>query len=267
MIFLEPETAVFLARKLYRWFVYYVIDANTEQNVIQPLATLLQQNNFDMVPVLRTLLSSQHFFDAMSMGCVIKSPVEFVVGAARQLQIVFPTSSNIVAQYGMWDWLVDRASVQQQQLGDPPNVAGWPAYWQTPQYYEMWINAVTLPRRNQYTDQLVSQNGYTRYINGTAYTIKTDVLALVQALPAATAADANLLIAELARLLLPISLTANQLAYLNDILLPGLPDFEWTVEWQDYLGAPTNMAKKTAVETKLRALLRALLGLAEYHLS
>lgn len=267
MIFNEPETPVFLVRKLYRWFVYYLIDAQVERDIIQPLATQLKQNGYNLGPVLRTLLGSEHFFDVLNIGCVIKSPVEMVVAAARQLPITFPPASNVLAQYGVWDWLVGRASVQQQQLGDPPNVAGWAAYWQTPQYYEMWINAVTMPRRNQFTDQIIGQSGYTAYYTGGNFNIKIDLVAWAQALPATTASDCNLLIAELAKLLLPIPLTANQLAFLNDTLLPGLPDFEWTVEWQDFLAAPTNAAKRTAVESKLRALVRQLMGQAEYHLS
>ncbi|MDF7809851.1 DUF1800 domain-containing protein [Hymenobacter sp. YC55] len=263
LIFAQQETAKFLCRKLYRWFVYYVIDATTEAEVIEPLARLLVANNYNVAPVLRTLLSSEHFYDAVNMGCVIKSPLDFTVGTCRQLQMVFPAASNLVAQYGMWDYLNSSTNVQQQYLGDPPNVAGWPAYWQTPQYYEMWINAVTLPRRNQLTDLFISTNGYSR--NGA--NIKINVIDLVLSLPPATAADPNLLIAELAQLLLPITLTANQLTYLNDTLLPGLPDFEWTVEWQQYLAAPTNTTRKAAVETKLRALLRTMMGLAEYHLS
>ncbi|SHJ37578.1 Uncharacterized conserved protein, DUF1800 family [Hymenobacter daecheongensis DSM 21074] len=263
LIFAQPETARFLCRKLYRWFVYYVIDATTEQNVIEPLAQLLIQNGYNVGPVLRTLLSSEHFFDSVNMGCVIKSPIDFTLTVARQLQITFPPASSVVAQYGMWDYLNGITNLQQQVVGDPPNVAGWAAYWQTPQYYEIWINAVTLPRRNQFTDQMISTNGYTR--NGAK--INIDALALVLALPAATASDANLLIAELTRLLFPIPLTANQLAYLNDVLLPGLPDFEWTDEWTQYLANPTNVAKKTAVTTKLQALLRSMMGLAEYHLS
>jgi uncharacterized protein (DUF1800 family) len=263
LIFTQQATAEFLCRKLYRWFVYYVIDATTEAQVIQPLAQLLITNNYNVAPVLRVLLSSEHFFDAVNMGCVIKSPLDFTVGTCRQLQMVFPAASNLVAQYGMWDYLNSVTNVQQQYLGDPPNVAGWAAYWQTPQYYEMWINAVTLPRRNQLTDLFISTNGYTR----NSANIKIKPVELVLTLPPATASDPNLLIAELAKLLLPISLTANQLTYLNDTLLPGLPDFEWTVEWQEYLAAPTNTAKKAAVETKLRALLRAMMGLAEYHLS
>ena len=267
MIFNELETAVFLVRKLYRWFVYYVIDPAAEQNVIQPLAAQLKQNGYNLAPVLRTLLTSEHFFDMENVGCIIKSPIELVLSTVRQLPIAFPPASNVLAQYGIWDWLVDRASVQQQKLGDPPNVAGWPAYWQTPQYYEMWINAVTMPRRNQYTDNVIRREGYTRSYTGGNFTIKVDVIGWAQSLPPATASDCNLLIAELVKLLLPIPLTANQLAFLNDTLLPGLPDFEWTVEWQEFLAAPTNQAKRNAVDSKLRALIRQIMGLAEYHLS
>lgn len=263
LVFAQAETARFLCRKLYRWFVYYVIDATTETQVIEPMAQLLIQNNYNVAPVLQALLSSEHFFDNVNVGCLIKSPLDFTVGTCRQLQMAFPTSANVVAQYGMWDYLNSQTNLQQQYLGDPPNVAGWPAYWQTPQYYEMWINAVTLPRRNQLTDLFISTNGYSR--NGA--NIKIDPLALVQALPSATAADCNLLIAELTKLLFPFPLTANQLAFLNDTLLPGLPDFEWTVEWQAYLAAPTNTAKRNAVLTKLQALLRSMMGMAEYHLS
>jgi len=262
MIFSQAETARNLCRALYRWFVYYVIDDTTEQQIIRPLATLLMQNNYEVAPVLRALLSSEHFFDAVNVGCVIKSPIDFSVTVCRQMQVAFPPATGAVAQYGMWDYLNSQTNVQQQYLGDPPNVAGWPAYYQTPQFYEMWINAVTLPRRNQLTDTLIG-NGYTR----NSFKLIIDPLALTLTLPAATAADPNLLIAEYNKMLLPLTLTTTQLAFLKDTLLPGLPDFEWTVEWNAYLAAPTNTAKKNAVLTKLQAMLRAMMGLAEYHLS
>ena len=262
LIFQQAETARSIVRKLYRWFVYYVVDAQTETDIIQPLATLLVQSNFEVAPVLRTLLNSEHFFDVANVGCLIKSPLDFTVGLCRQMQVTFPPASSVVAQYGMWGYLNGVASLQQQTLGDPPNVAGWGAYYQTPQYHELWINAVTLPRRNQTTDLFIA-NGYTR--NGAKIVI--DPLALVLSFPATVASDCNLLIAEFVRLMLPIPLTANQFTFLKSTLLPGLPDFEWTVEWGEYLAAPTNAAKKAAVNTKLQAMLRALMGLAEYHLS
>lgn len=262
LIFQQAETARFIVRKLYRWFVYYLIDAQVEADIIQPLATLLVQSNFEVAPVLRTLFGSQHFFDVLNVGCLIKSPLDFTVGLCRQMQVVFPPASGPIIQYGMWNYLNSLATVQQQTLGDPPNVAGWGAYYQTPQYHELWINAVTLPRRNQVTDLFIG-NGYSR--NGAR--IQIDPVALAQSLPAATASDCNLLIAEFVKLMVPFDLTANQIAFLKTALLPGLPDFEWTVEWQDYLTAPTSTAKKNAVNTKLKAMLRALMGLAEYHLS
>jgi hypothetical protein len=79
--------------------------------------------------------------------------------------------------------------------------------------------------------------------------------------------DPNLLIDEFVRLLVPLTLTASQLAFLKNALIPGLPDFEWTTEWSQYLAAPTNAARKNAVLTKLQAMLKALVSLAEYHLS
>ena len=263
LIFQQSATAAFLVRKLYRWFVYYVIDAQVESDVIQPLATLLVQQNYDVAPVLRALFGSQHFFDVANMGCLIKSPLDFTVGVCRQFELAFPPAGSTTVQYVMWDYLNSLASVQQQTLGDPPNVAGWVAYYQTPQYHELWINAVTLPRRNQATDLFLGLTGYTK----SGFTLKADLVAWVQALPAATAQDPNLVIAEFARLMVPLALTTNQLTFLKDALIPGLPDFEWTAEWNQYLAAPTNAARRTAVATKLSAMAKALAGLAEYQLS
>jgi hypothetical protein len=101
--------------------------------------------------------------------------------------------------------------------------------------------------------------------NGVAF--RADPVAWVQALPAATALDPNLVVAEFIRLMIPIGLTANQLAFLKNALIPGLPDFEWTAEWSAFLTTPTNTAKRTAVQSKLQALLKTLAGLAEYQLS
>jgi hypothetical protein len=69
------------------------------------------------------------------------------------------------------------------------------------------------------------------------------------------------------KLLLPFPLTSKQLEFLKDTLLPGLPNFEWTVEWQEFLATPNDMAKRNAVDSKLRAVVRQIMGLAEYHLA
>ena len=262
LIFAQAETARFLVRKLYRWFVYYLIDDQTESDVIQPLAQLLVQSNFEVVPVLRKLFGSEHFFDVATVGCRIKNPLDFTVGLVRQMEVAYPPASSVVAQYAHWEYLYGVAHVQQQTLGDPPNVAGWAAYYQAPQFHELWINAVTLPRRNQVTDLFIGKG-----ISRGGVPARIDPVALVLALPPNTAADPNLVIAEFVQLMVPIDLTEGQLAFLKNALIPGLPDFEWTNEWTAYAAAPTNAARKLAVTTKLQAMLRSLMGLAEYHLS
>ncbi|MBD2769624.1 DUF1800 domain-containing protein [Hymenobacter sp. BT664] len=267
LIFDRPETAAFLVRKLYRWFIYYVIDATTEANVIQPLAAQLRQNGYNVAPVLRTLLASEHFFDAVNIGCMIKSPIDFAIGAARQIPVPFPPDSELEALYNSWYWLVDSTERMQQYIGDPPNVAGWSPYWRAPQYYEIWINAMTLPERNIYTDALIYVDGLGIDFPNGSYTLRMEVIEWVRSLPAATAADCNLLINEVIKLLLAFPLTANQVAALKRTLLGTLPDFEWTVEWQAFLADPTNEETRMAVDNKLRALVRQVMGMAEYHLA
>ena len=82
------------------------------------------------------------------------------------------------------------------------------------------------------------------------------------------AADAATLISHFCTRLFAIPLTAAQKDYiLTDVFLPGLPAYEWTVEWNDYIATPTNASKKLAVTTKLAGLLKFLIRLAEYQLS
>jgi hypothetical protein len=53
---------------------------------------------------------------------------------------------------------------------------------------------------------------------------------------------------------------------LKGVLLNNLPDYEWTVEWLDYKSSPTDANKKTAIEKKLRALLKQILVSPEFQL-
>ncbi|MEM9931920.1 MAG: DUF1800 family protein, partial [Bacteroidota bacterium] len=85
----QDEVARFIVRKLYRWFVYYDISEQTEAEVIEPLATLFRDSNYQIKPVLRTLLTSEHFFDVLSQGPMIKHPLDFTFGLFRTLEIPY----------------------------------------------------------------------------------------------------------------------------------------------------------------------------------
>jgi uncharacterized protein (DUF1800 family) len=62
MIFIKKAVALYLIRRLYRYFVYYKIDATIENTVIVPLANTFIENNYEIKPVLQELFSSQHFY-------------------------------------------------------------------------------------------------------------------------------------------------------------------------------------------------------------
>jgi uncharacterized protein (DUF1800 family) len=257
MIFAQAETARFLCRKLYRYFVYYVIDEWTETNIIEPLAVQLRADNYAVAPVLSMLLKSAHFFDPANMGCMIKSPVELVAGVVRMFGVGLP--ADTVTLYKMHSYLFGQTSTMQQDIGNPPNVAGWPAYYQTPQFYELWINSDTLPKRTSFTTTM-AKTGYT------TGSIKLVIDALFFTGGFANPADPNALIDEASEILFAVPLTASQKAFLKQTLIPGLPDYEWSVEWAAYMADPTNSAKYTPVRTKLQTLYSFMMSMPEFQL-
>ena len=261
MIFAKDEVSLFICRKLYRYFVYYEIDAATEQNVIVPLAAVFRSNNYEIVPVLDVLFRSEHFFDVLNQGCLIKNPIDFSVGFCREFNVVFPDSSNLSGQYGCWDKVRSAASGMQQDVGDPPNVAGWIPYYQEPSYHEIWINSDTLPKRNQYTDRMASY-GYTNY----GGTILFDVVAYTETLT--NASDPLTLIEEVLALHYCIDVSQNLRNYLLSILLSGqTSNSYWSDAWDDYISDPTNTSYYNIVKTRLRQFYSYLMDLSEYQLS
>lgn len=263
MIFAQAETARYLCRKLYRFFVYYAIDAQVETNVIGPMAAMLQANGYEVKPVIASLLKSAHFHDVLNLGCMIKNPLDHVVGTFRQLEMTRPDGVDPVKSYAFLNVLVTEASRMQMEIGNPPNVAGWAAYYQNPVFYELWINSDTLPRRVQLTDILSSAKGYVYYsADKNATNLDPIALAKLSTKPGTI----TTLISDLADLFYPITLTDLQLAYLKRVMLDTLPDYEWAAEWDPYLATPADLKLRSAVENRLRALFVAMMQLAEYQL-
>lgn len=261
MLFLQQETALYLCRKLYRFFVYYEIDAATEANVILPMANLFRAKNYEVKPVLELLLSSTHFYDPVNVAGMIKSPLDYCVGLCKEFKMQFPDSTDFANHYLMFDYIRTQSSNMQQNLADPPSVAGWPAYYQAPQFHELWINSDTLPRRNQFMNNLLT-SGYTR--NGKKIFI--DVLTYVNAL--SNPGNPNLLIRDTVTHLCAIGLTQEVIQFLKSILLSGQSnDSYWTDAWTSYKANPTNVVARNMVLSRLNSMFSYLMNLPEYQLS
>mgnify|MGYP000266987699 CR=1 FL=1 len=262
MIFQKTELAKFICRKLYRYFVYYYIDANVEANVITPLATAFINNNYEIKPVLKLLLESEHFYDAIYIGAQIKSPVDHVIGFLRQFEIGFPDSiTDYVDAYALYNNMVTQMNAMGQSLVDPPNVAGWPAYYQSPEYNELWINADTLPKRNKFTD-LMLETGYTK--NGKKVAVNT--INFVKSV-CLDPADPNLLIDSLFGFLVSTEITTTLKTSLKtQILLSNqTSDYYWTDAWNLYNSNPT-IINFNIVNARLKTLLKYIMNLPDYQL-
>lgn len=262
MIFATNEVSMFICRKLYRFFIYYDISTDTETNIITPLAKVFRDNNYDIKPVLETLLKSSHFYDALNMACMIKNPIDALMGNCRQFETIFPDiSKGADVQYNHWAYLESFAALIGMDLADPPNVAGWSAYWQQPQYYELWINSDTLPKRNQFTD-IMLYAGYKR--NG--FTTVIDTVAFAKLFP--NPEDPNKLITDVCEFLLPLTVSQTVKDGFKSILLYGqAQDYYWTNAWNAYKADPNDTINKNYVISQLKAFLKSVMNLAEYQLS
>lgn len=262
MIFAVDEVSKFLCRKLYRFFVYYDIDSDTETNVIAPLAKIFRDNNFEIKPVLEALFKSAHFYDMANRGCVIKTPLDHVVGFARQTELLFPTLTNgVAAVYDHWLLYEYYAGIIGLDLGDPPNVAGWQAWYQNPQFHEIWINSDSLPKRNQFSDYYLAA-GY----NKSGFKVKADVLAMADRF--SNPGNADQLVADALAFFLPMDASVDLKASMKAVLLPGgIPDYNWTDAWNKWKNTPGDTTNKTNVEYLLILLFKGIMNLSEYQLS
>jgi uncharacterized protein (DUF1800 family) len=258
IIFSKDEVARFICRKLYRWFVYYLIDDEIEANIIEPMAQILIQNDYNIQPTLEALIRSEHFFDMLNVGPMIKNPLDFLMSVLKQPEVEFPTNPLIANRF--YQRIFSVTPAMQMEYYNPPSVAGWKAYYQEPSYYRIWINSTTLPLRQDISNIMIAAG----VVIGD-FKIQIDVLKFTASLD--DPFDPNNLIREFGNILFPNSVTDDQITALKEILIPGLPDFEWTVEYGDYVNDPTNEDKKTAVENKLKFLLAGMMSMPEFYLS
>ncbi len=138
------NSAYWFCQKIYMEFVYYV----PNPAVVTAMANLMVQNNFDLKPVMKALLQSDHFYDANVQNAQLKSPVNFVASVIREFGLTYtsfdPTDppegaldKNGVKTYSDPNPSLTYISLQTagislgQVLLQPPNVKGWPGghYW------------------------------------------------------------------------------------------------------------------------------------------
>ena len=260
-IFEQDECSRFITRKLYRWFVNSNITSEIEINIIEPLALIVRNDNYDITGALKVLLASDHFFE--NVFCMIKSPIDLIFSATKSLLLTAPTTS-IEEEYDFALILYAACTELEQSVFHHPDVAGWKAYYQEPLYYKTWVNNFLLPKRLEYCKILVT--GGELIIDNNSYTVPPLVPVLLIANDITDAQNPNTLITELANRMFNYDISQGQIDNLKEILIPGLPDFEWTVEYSNFLANPTDDALRISVDNKLRNLISTMVQMSEFQI-
>jgi uncharacterized protein (DUF1800 family) len=232
IIFEQAETARFICRKLYRYFIYQTPD----ETIVNQLADTLRSNNYEIRPVLRQLFNSAHFYNQLTMSAEITSPIEKAVSAIRQLNIPVAANSFIVPSY-----VRTSAEAFGQSLFEPPNVAGWPGY-------RTWISTTTLLARNQFTDAVIT--GRTT-VGNTSIGFKVNPLTFALQFPNPSAARA--LVDDITAHLIAMQTSAARRQMLLDTLLQGTDENNWNIN-------------DPQTPSRIEGLLKVICRMAEYQL-
>lgn len=148
------NVAYFICEKIYMNFVYWV----PNPTVVGAMAEKLVASNWELKPVLESLLQSAHFYDENVIGAQLKSPFELMGSLVREFGLVLPPVDASIGtintgktdpmgltvyndQNPTHTYLAQAAGVVLgQDLLNPPNVKGWAGG-------HAWVNTGTLPTR------------------------------------------------------------------------------------------------------------------------
>jgi uncharacterized protein (DUF1800 family) len=270
MVFNQQATAKNICRKLYIYFVKGTISAEVETDIITPLAQDFYNNGYEIAPIIRKLLESQHFYDLddsdasnETIGGIIKSPLQQISEVCTYLQATIsnPNTNPYEYYYKFWSLFAYNSFLTGANmiLFDPENVAGHPAYYQAPDFDKNWISAATLISRYRLGDSLL--DGRNRISGNATIITKINISEVIKTSNIISVAnDSYILTSELCNALFAQNTDSDRANYfMNSFLLQGLASFYWANAWDDYLATNNN----TVVESRLKLLVTNILRAPE----
>lgn len=109
----QKQTAIFITEKIVRFFV---TDESIDSKNAEQLSIAFYNSKYDISVLLKKIFTEDWFYNSITVGEKIKSPVELLVNYQRIIPLQFNNERIPV--------LLQRALGQ--HLFYPPNVAGWP---------------------------------------------------------------------------------------------------------------------------------------------
>jgi uncharacterized protein (DUF1800 family) len=171
-ILAHPNCAPFIAGK----FVNEFVTATPDPAYVDRLATGFRNSGYQVKTLLRDLLASPEFAAQANFRGLVKSPLDFMVGAARLTGADPKVAVPVIRDYA-------------RQLGhepfNPPNVSGWPSN-------ASWLSPISLMNRVNFTTDFVNAlsgvaapaDAAARYLDGILSPGTSQTLAHAQTDPA-----------------------------------------------------------------------------------
>jgi uncharacterized protein (DUF1800 family) len=160
----QPTCARFLVRKLYACFVS---ETPPPDALLEPLCESFRRSEYDIAVLMKSMLSSRLFFSDHAFRKRIKSPVEYVLGAAlavyRRFENADPHARPLQHQ-PLVKWIGSMGQI----LFAPPNVKGWPGG-------RTWLNTSTLLDRDNFAAAIASGSLWIPPAQEVGFTINSDV--------------------------------------------------------------------------------------------
>jgi uncharacterized protein (DUF1800 family) len=273
MVFNQQATAKNICRKIYIYFVKGTISAEVETDIITPLATDLFNNGYEITPIIRKLLESKHFYDLddtnasdETLGGIIKSPIQQISEVMGYLKATIPdpTTNPYEFYVNFWQNFVHNTflSGSNMILFDPDNVAGHPAYYQSPSYDKNWISSSTLIAKYRLGESLL--DGVNRISGNANIKAKINISDVIKnGNLISVASDAYTLTAELCNALFAQVPDADRINYfMNTYLLQGFAPYYWTGVWATYISS----GNSSVVEPRLKLMVTKILSAPEAQL-
>ena len=269
MIFSKHETAINYVRKLYRFFVKSEWSDEIENTIIIDLADDLILNNFEVFPVIKTLLTSTHFFDLNDensndeiIGSIIKSPIQLMSEMVKTYDVQIPNpNSDILGFYRFWHLFNHNTYLPMAGMNfyAPDTVAGYPAIYQSPNFDRQWFSSNTLLSRYRLIECLIT--GRNKLANNGLIGTRLDTVHFVE-LISINPGNPYYLVSEIADLLFAYSLDYDRISYFVELILHDYPSYYWTDTWQEYISSNDD----TIVRNRLDTLIKVMFNAAENQL-
>ncbi len=256
IIFQHPALATFICRKIYRYFVNYDLTPTVEDTIVAVLAETFINSDYEILPVVEQLLKSDHFYDIALRGTIIKNPIEYMFSIFNATHSVPNYSLGI--NYQLYFNAYALCTTIGMSYFQPPSVGGWTAYYQAPSFTRLWANSSYIKLRFDFATWVTLAGGIT------VGTSKWGVNHLAFLNGLSNPSSAPDVIADMITVFCPKGLSATNIMTLKYILTNGLPDFEWTLQYNDYAVNQTNTTVSEPVKTRVALVLDRLFKLPEF---